>query len=332
MQRIGNLFENFASYSNLHKAFKKAMKGSKGKGESVEYFFNMENVLIELKKEIESNNYEPSDYRYFTIYDPKERKIAVAPFKDRIVHHAIVNILEPIYEKIFIYDSYATRKKKGSHKAIKRAQEFLKKNKWFLKTDINKYFENMNHEILLNIIKRKIKDKKLIYVIEKIMNKGGENGVGLPIGNLTSQFFANVYLNNFDHYVKEELKTKCYIRYMDDIVVFSNDKGMLLDVRNNLRDFLLNNLKLQLKDSETIINQRLNGLSFLGVRIFPNLIRIKRENLKRSMTKYKRNIEKFRDGKIEEKYFLQSMASIIGHLKNFNSYSLRKNIYLGQLS
>ena len=227
MKRHNNLYPKLISFNNLLIASKKALKGTTSKKDSLIYFYHLETNILKLQLELVNLTYIPGKYKYFRIYEPKEREIAVAPFIDRVVHHAIINIIEPIYEKIFINNSYATRKEKGTHKAIYKAQSYIKKNKWYFKTDIRKYFNNINHNILLNIIKRKIKDKKLLLLIERIIRNGGKDGIGLPIGNLTSQFFANVYLDKFDHYIKEELQIKYYIRYMDDLVIFDNNKEKL---------------------------------------------------------------------------------------------------------
>lgn len=193
MQRVGNLKENLLSFENLYFAYKKAFKSTKNYS-SYKFTFNLDRELLKLQNELAKGIYIPGDYRYFKIFDPKEREISVAEFRDRVVHHSLVNIFEPIYEKRFIYDSYATRKNKGTHKAISRAQTFLLKNHWFLKMDIRKYFNSINHEILNKILAGKIKDMFILDLCEKIIRKGGDGKTGLPIGNLTSQFFANVYL------------------------------------------------------------------------------------------------------------------------------------------
>jgi retron-type reverse transcriptase len=324
LQRVGNLFEKVCSFENLYSAYKKAARGTKGKKETDEFCFFLEYELLKLKNELITENYSPGKYKYFTIKDPKEREIAVAPFRDRVVHHAIINILEPIYEKIFIFDSYATRKEKGTHKAILRAQEFLRKNEWYLKSDISKYFASIDHYKIIEIIKGKIKDRRLINLIEIIIRNGGENGKGLPIGNLTSQFFANVYLDRFDHYIKDELGIKYYVRYMDDIVIFANDKRKLKEISAELRNFLNEELSLDMKTNATYINKRINGVTFLGKRIFPNIIRIKNENLKRSIKRIERRENEHIEGKIDETKLCQSVESIIGMMKHYNVFEYRK--------
>ncbi len=290
----------------------------------------LKRIFSGLRRSFTDRTYRPGKYRYFTIYEPKERIISVVPFRDRVVHHALVSVLEPIYEKVFISDSYATRKGKGAHRAVARAKIFLKANAFYLKADIRKYFPSMDHSVLLKIIKRKIKDKEAFWLIEKIIRNSGERG--LPIGNLTSQFFANVYLDLFDHYIKDRLGVRRYIRYMDDFVVFSNRKEDLKDILDEAYRLLKSRLHLELKWESCYINTRSNGLSFLGVRIFPTLIRIKSENLKRTLSRMRRREWEFSQGYIEEAKYLQSMMSLTGHLQAYNTRSLMKSIMKGQLS
>jgi len=326
MKRIGNLYEKVISFENLYKAFTKAKRGTKTL-ESATFFYNLEDELVNLHEELLTKVYKPVKYKYFKIYEPKEREISVAAFRDRVVHHAIINILEPIYENIFIHDSYATRKEKGTHRAIKRAQEFLGKNKWYLKADIKKYFESINPDILMQILQTKIKDRDLLWLIETIIRNSDKEKSGLPIGNLTSQFFANVYLDKFDHYIKNKLKIKYYIRYMDDFVLFFNDKDFLKKILPLIEEYLKTRLFLKLKEKAVLINQRLHGLGFLGVRIFPNIIRIKRENLKRSLNKLKLRKYQYEKSIISEYKYTQSITSILeGNISYFDTYNLRSDI------
>ncbi len=292
------LYETLTSFSNLYNSFLKAKRGCRKNKELFEFCFDLERNLISLRKELLDKTYVPGRYRYFKIYDPKERLIAVAPFRDRVVHHAVISVIEPIYERIFIYDSYATRKGKGTHRAIKRAQLFLRNNRWFLKADIKKYFDSIDHEVLLDVLSKRIKDKDVMWLLERIIRNGGRARKGLPIGNLTSQFLANVYLDVFDQFVKNTLKVKCYLRYMDDMVFFSNDKNFLLEIRKKTEEFLNRSLKLEFKNA--YINQQMNGLTFVGARIFPFLIRIKPKTLHRCIRKIKRRIKEYETGVIEE--------------------------------
>ena len=331
MQRVGFLYEKVYSFENLYIAYKKSIKGTKNR-ESKEWGFNYERNILKLKKELKEESYIPNKYRYFILDDPKKREISVASFRDRVVHHAIINILEPIYEKSFIFDSYATRKKKGTHKAVKRCQSFIKDNHFYLKCDIRKFFDNIEHKKLMEIIRRKIKDEQLNRLIEKVIQNSKTKGKGLPIGNLTSQFFANVYLNSFDHYIKERLNRKYYLRYMDDFVILSKDKCDLKKLKKDIGIYLEVNYNLELKEKATFLNKIDNGIPFLGVKIFRGTIRIRRESLDLIIAKLKNKKWKYETGQLDEESYVNSLHSIFVHLKNYNTYNLRKNIiskYLG---
>lgn len=331
MRRTGNLKESFLSFENLYTGYKKAFKATKNYS-ACEFTFNLDKELLLLRNELATSAYIPRDYRYFTIQDPKERKISVADFRDRVVHHSLVNILEPIYEKRFISDSYATRKGKGAHRAILKAQQFMKTNRWYLKMDVRKYFDSINHETLNEIIARSIKDPFILNLCAVIISKGGDGITGLPIGNLTSQFFANVYLDIFDHFIKERLRIKHYIRYMDDFCVFSDDKEHLKNIRNKATEFLDDTLRLDIKESATLLNNRLHGLPFLGVRIFPNMIRYKRENFNRSFKKLETREWEYNNGYIDYEKYSSSMQSLTAHLTHYGNSLLKSRLYTGMVS
>ena len=316
MKRYGNLFDQFLSFTNLFSAYRKARKGTARKRSTLAFSFHLERELFELQKALHAGTYKPSPYHYFKIYDPKERTISIAEFQDRVVHHALINILEPIYERCFIFDSYATRKNKGTHKALERAQHMMRHNYWFFKTDVDKYFDSIEHDVLLKLLERKVKDHRLMQLAEKIIRLGGL-GVGLPIGNLTSQFFANVYLNGFDHFVKHQLKAQNYIRYMDDFVLFSQDRHYLKDCRSSIEDYLKRELGLRLKSNATFLNHAENGLTFLGRRVFPGTIRLARPNWQRMRKRMEAQIDAFNKQKIDEEVFLQSMNSYWAILEPF---------------
>ena len=317
MRKYDGLFEEVVSFSNLYAAAGKARQGCTNTLESCRFFFHLETELLNIRDELTSMTYIPGAYRFFFVNDPKKRRIAVAPFRDRVVHHAIVNVLSPIYERSYIYDSYATRPGKGTHQAVLRAQSFVRRWPWYLKADVHKYFDSVDHEILRKIIARKIRDQRLLRLLNKIIANAPEPGRGLPIGNLTSQFLANVYLDPFDHMVKEELRIKGYLRYMDDFILFSHSrqelKTVLGAIINNLGDKLL----LQLKPSGIWINRSALGLSFLGMRIYPALLRVRKENLKRCKKRMLNKISIWRQGRISEESMRDSLVSSTGHLKKF---------------
>jgi len=319
MQRINNLFPAFCSFRNLLSAWRKTRKGSGPCTESALFGMNLEKELFALQTELQQGVWRPRPFRFFDIYDPKHRTIAVSDFRDRVIHHALVNVLEPIYEKVFITDSFATRKGKGVHAAVFRAQQFLHQHEFYLKTDIEKFFDSVPHDALLDIIARKIKDTRLLDVCEKIVRHGGvlisntpeynKSLVGLPIGNRTSQFFANVCLDPLDHFLKDHCQLHGYVRYMDDFVLFGHDKQQLKDLKAATEAFIWDNIKLRLKPSATFLNRRQNGLPFLGRRIFPNIIRLRTENLRRITRRIELRERQRYEGDLTDEEFLQSMNS-----------------------
>ncbi len=279
-----------------------------------------------MKEELTEGSYQPGPYPYFEVQDPKRRTIAVAPFRDRVVHHAVVTVLEPMYERCFISDSYATRKGKGAHAAVFRAQTMLRKNSWYLKTDVQKFFDSVNQNTLLNLLEKKVKDRALLNLTVQIIRNGGRDGLGLPIGNLTSQFFANVYLNRFDYFVKQELNVKHYIRYMDDFVLYGAQKTVLKELLPRIEGFLADKLGLHLKPCSTLLQPQMHGLPFLGVRIFPALIRFLPENSKRMREKIAAKVEAFEQGSLSEKQFLDAMNSYHAQLTVYRTDALRRQI------
>jgi retron-type reverse transcriptase len=323
MKRVGNLFEQVIHFDNLYYSSKKAMQGTGKTKSTTRFFFHLENELVDLQNELKNGSYQPGAYRSFTIYDPKERTISVAPFRDRVVHHAIVNILTPIYEKSFIHDSYATRPGKGTHLAITRAQKWVRRWQWYLKSDIEKYFENVDHDILMNILKKKLKERSLLELLEKII-RNVPDSKGIPIGNLTSQFLANVYLNPFDHELKDHKRVPAYLRYMDDFVLFSDSKDYLKSIKQYMEEYLSNQLALKIKQHVTCIHRCSHGLNFLGMRIFPGYIRVKRENRKKSLKKISDQLQTYEQQLTSEYFYddpetIQSIECIISHMRYFCS-------------
>ncbi len=317
MKRIGNLFHQVTAFENLMISFKLALKGCGNTKPTCRFFYHLESEILCLQQELINGTYQPGAYRYFTVYDPKKRTIAVAPFRDRVVHHAIVRILASIYERTFIYDSYATRPNKGTHVALERVQKFIRRWPWYFKADIEKYFDSVDHDILMGTIKRKIKDRDLLWLLDRIIRNTAIPGQGIPIGNLTSQFLANVYMDPFDHYLKDHLGVRGYLRYMDDFVLFAETKAALLKLRESIEVFLSGHLSLLMKETSTFIQRSGHGLSFLGMRIFPGIIRVKAENRRRSLKRIERKIADWEMGCTHEDRIVQSVVSIIGHLRYF---------------
>lgn len=332
MKRYNNLFDKIISFENLITAVKKTVRCKKRKTEVQEFYYNYENEVIGLQKELADGTYDVSPYHFFKIYEPKEREISAAKIRDRVVYHAICNIIEPILDRIFIFDSYACRKGKGLHSAIKRAQTFCRKYKYYLKMDISKYFDSINHTILKGLLKNKFKDKKLLNLIDTITDsyqskKISDNKCGIPIGNLTSQLFANFYLNNFDHWIKEEKQISGYIRYMDDFVLFSDKIDELRFLRNEIGEYLGKNLSLTVKEKGMSINRSVYGLPFLGFVIYPRNMRVKHENILRFKKKSIKRAKQYTNGSIDEKEYELSMRGMLGFLKIGNTHKFRQNFF-----
>lgn len=259
---MGELFDELCSYENLELAFKKARKGKTLKDYVVKFENNLEENLNTLRNELISQTYTPEPLETFVLRDPKTRTISKADFRDRVIHHAVCNIIEPMFDKTFIYDSYANRRGKGTLNAIKRFDYFKRKvsknnsrNCFVLKADIKHYFETVDHEILISLIEKKVKNLELITLIKIILKNhdSKSEGRGMPLGNLTSQFFANLYLNELDQFVKHKLRAKYYIRYVDDFLILHPSKNILRDFKENINCFLNGKLKLDLHPDKSRI-------------------------------------------------------------------------------
>lgn len=344
MITYNKLFKKLCSYENLELAFKNARKGKTKKQYVKDFEQDYPKNLIILKKELEEKKYLPGRLHKFIVRDPKTRTIHSSYFKDRIVHHAIVNILKPIYEPIFIYDSFASIKNKGTHEGVKRFEQFVRKiskngklvknpyNKnsitgYVLKADIRKYFDSMDHEILIGILRRKIKDEELIDLIRRILDNFEDKGKGrgVPLGNYTSQFFANVYLNELDYFVKHELKAKYYIRYVDDFVILHKSKKRLEHFLRKIREFIPN-IKLELHPDKCGIICLRNGITFLGYRIFYNYRLLKKRNIKHFKARYQENVLLYKNNLITREGLECRIQGWLGYAKFANTYNLQKKL------
>lgn len=264
MKRIDGLFDKICSVENLMLADEKARRGKKNTYGVKMHDKNREQNIINLHHKLISGEYSTSQYNIFKIYEPKEREIYRLPYyPDRIVHHAVMNILEPIWRSMFTADTYSCIKNRGIHALTKKLKEALRNDilgtTYCLKLDIRKYYPSINHEVLKNIIRKKIKDKKLLRLLDEII----ESAAGLPIGNYLSQYFANIYLSYFDHWIKEDKHVKYYFRYADDMVILSDDKKYLSSLFREMSK-KLNDLKLQVKDNWQIFPVESRGIDYVG--------------------------------------------------------------------
>ena len=270
--------------SNIYHSFFEYRKGKKPSIDLENVQYNLEHELFVLCKDLNSGSYKHGEYRKFVICDNKKREISVASVRDRIVHRLIYDYLTEIYDKTFIYDTWSCRKNKGLIGAIERTQIFIKKyaDGFIWRADISKFFDNVDHNTLIEILKTKIIDRKTLSLLEKIIrsfNTGKSKG--MPIGNLTSQIFSNIYLNEFDRYIKHTLRCKTYVRYGDDFIVFSRNKKDLIRIREKAVCFLKDKLSLNMHPKNDFIITTKQRLKFLGVQLFPNGRKLSKRNLRR---------------------------------------------------
>ena len=325
MKRFGGLWENIVSFNNLVLAAHEASKSKRDNPRVQQFLFHLEPNILELQAHLISNEYQPGPYSCFTIYEPKRRKICAAPFVDRIVHHAICRVMNPYLERIYVPNSYACRTNKGMHKAVDYAQDHLKRYKYFLKCDISKFFESVHHNVLKDTLKRKFKDRSLLLLLDCIVDHpvpDNEEGKGLPIGNLTSQHFANYLLTGMDIMILQEIQPGGYIRYMDDFVLFSMDKPFLHEAHSKISHYLTEQLRLKLKTEATIVGPAFQGLPFLGFHLFPSLRRLKRTNWIRFTKKFHSRYRAYVKGEITEESFIRSSFSLFGHVRHADSFRL----------
>lgn len=286
MKRDGYLIDRIADPDNLRLAFWKARKGKNHASEVESFRRNLDSNLLLLREELLRGEISVGDYHYFTISDPKERLICAASFRERVMHHAMMNVCHASFERFQIYDSYATRPGKGQYAALERAKFNTKRYRWFCKMDVCKFFDNIHHSVLLSQLKRRFKDPYLNEAFERIIRSyESSTNKGLPIGNLTSQYFANFYLAHADHYSKESMRQVAYIRYMDDMVMWHDCKRTLLERALDFERFINVNLWMKLKP--LCLNSCQRGIPMLGYVLFPDRVRMNSRSKKRFTRKYK---------------------------------------------
>ncbi|MDX2303796.1 MAG: reverse transcriptase domain-containing protein [Microscillaceae bacterium] len=342
MKSFKHLYPQIYAFENLWRAAKQAQKGKRYQANVLDFNLHLEQNLFELQHQLQSQTYQPGTYTTFYIYEPKKRMISAAPYRDRVVHHALCNVIAPIFERSFIFDSYANRKGKGTHKAILRYQAYTRNYRYVLRCDIARFFPSIDHQILKALLFRKIVCEPTQRLISRIIDNSnlqeqtgfyfpgddlftpGTRRKGLPIGNLTSQFWANVYMNPLDHFIKDDLGLP-YLRYVDDFVVFGQDKAQLQELKNRIRLFLYA-YRLHLHPSKSRVHQTWEGLLFLGHRVFSRYRLLHKENLRRFRKRLKHRISDLQKGKITPAFFQNSIQSWLAHAAFSNTYRLRQKI------
>lgn len=349
MKRHGNLYDNVCSFENIHHAYLNARKNKRFRNEIMMFTQNLEHNLITIQDELRNKSYSTDRYRQFYVYEPKKRLIMSLPFKDRVVQWAVYQIINPLIEKRYIKHSYACRIGCGRERAVRDVQSWLRfllrrhKTVYVLKTDITKYFYSIDHDVAMTIISSIIKDKDVIQLINGIIRcehtrfglPAGTDGFsgtmipckGVPIGNLTSQMIANMYLNELDHFVKHELHCHYYARYMDDSLILQSDKKHLREIMYMTGDYLRKELMLNLNE-KTCIRTHTQGIDWLGYRVWATHVKLRKTTSMRMKRRLKYLQRHFNAGNIQLKDIVPSVQSYRGMLQHCDSYRMRKKLFM----
>jgi RNA-directed DNA polymerase len=351
VKRYGNLYRQIVTFENLFMAYRKAAKGKRGQPNVARFEFDLEANLLRLQAELQDRTYRPGAYYSFHIHDPKQRLISAAPFRDRVVHHALCSVIEPIFERTFIGDAYANRKGKGTHAALDRAQSFARRYAYVLQCDIRQFFPSIDLTILRSILARKLTDAETMGLIDLILGSGA--GIlrdeyemvyfagddlfaatrprGLPIGNLTSQFWANVYMNELDQAVKRTLQCSAYLRYVDDFLLFADSKRQLWRWKDAIRDRLAG-LRLTLHEASSTVIPVTNGIPFLGFRVYPTHRRLKRRNGVAFARRYRKLCRAAARGELTIEDVDCRVRGWIAHVAHGDTYGLRRALLKPDIS
>jgi retron-type reverse transcriptase len=344
MRRAGHLWDSLISFENLYHAAYQVLRGKRAKATAGDFFFAFEDNLLGLRDELCAGTYRPGAYRTFWITDPKRRLISAAPLRDRIVHHALINVIEPLFEPRFIHHSYACRRGKGTHRALRQFVAWARSSRYVLKMDIRRFFPTIDHAILKQQIRRAIKDPDVLRLCEVIID--GSNAQepvvqyypgddlltplsrrrGIPIGNLTSQFFANVYLDPLDHFVKERLRMRRYVRYVDDFCCFHDDKQELRAARAAIADFLVP-LRQQLNPGKSRIRRVHEGIEFLGFVVFPAEMRLNQTAIRRQRRRLRHLRAAHAAGDLEWADVRASLQAWNAHAAHGTTWKLRCDVF-----
>jgi len=344
MKRHGHLFEQLVSWPNLLAASRLAARGKRFRPNVAEFNFDYERELLALQRELQNRSYRPGPYRTFQIHEPKCRLISAAPFRDRVVHHALCRVIEPLFERRFIYDSYACREGKGTHAALDRFQSFCRHHRYVLQCDIRKFFPSIDHAILVDCLWRVIKDAAVQGLCQTIIDhsnrqepvsayfpgddlfSASERRRGLPIGNQTSQFFANVYMDALDHFVKDQLGCKAYVRYVDDFLLCHNDRGRLAEWLHQIRLFLVR-LRLRLHPTKCQVFPAVQGTCFLGFRVFPSHRRLTKDSVRRVRQRLRRLQQGFGQCVLGTEDIRCRISAWLGHARHGQTWGLCERLF-----
>mgnify|MGYP001089470141 CR=1 FL=1 len=348
MKRIGGLWPRILEFDNLLLAWRRARRGKRNRSAVARFGLDLERNLFQLQEELTSHRYRPGGYRQFEIYDRKARTISAAPFRDRVVHHALMNLVEPTLDSRFIHHCYACRRGRGVHAAAERAQHWVRRYRYALKLDVSRYFPSIDHDIAKAKLARLIKDPDVLWLFGKIIDSAPANKTplaifpgddlvelmqrrrGLPIGNLTSQFLGNLYLNDLDHHLYEHCGAQAYLRYVDDLILFGDNRRRLWTLRDEIDRFLAAE-RLQLHPHKQEIFRCRDGIDVLGYRVFAEQRRVRQGNGYRFRRRLRARAAAFARGRCSLEDVRTSVAAWIGHVQHADSHGLRRAV-LGAVS
>ena len=344
MKSHANLWPRITSFENFYEAFRRARVGKRARPDVAAFEFDLEANLFALQQELLDGSYRPGGYRNFVVHEPARRKISAAPFRDRVVHHALCGVIEPLFDPVFLPHSYANRVGKGTHRALDRCRALITRYPYVLKADVTKFFPSIDHEVLYALLARRIRCAPTRRLMRLVLDSGAgvlaeeyemawfpgdtllsplERARGLPIGNLTSQFWANVYLHELDRFVVRGLGRDAYVRYVDDFLLFGDDKQALHVVRGKIESFLVA-LRLTLHPRKTRVFPVTAGVPFLGFVHTPGRLRLKRDAVGRFTRRMRRYRRAFAERTLAAGRLGASVQSWVAHAAYGQTYRLRR--------
>jgi hypothetical protein len=340
------LFPRIIAWENLLQAYRQAARGKRGRAAAAAFEFQVADRLLALQEELQEGTYQPGAYRHFTIHEPKRRKISAAPFRDRVAHHALCNVIEPLFEARFHPHSYANRLGKGTHRAIDRLQGYARQFPYVLRLDIVQHFPSLDHAVLKEELFRVIRDEQVRWLVDVILAGGAKvlddeyemvyfpgdtlldrlRPRGLPIGNLTSQFWSNRYLNPLDWFVTRELGCRAYLRYVDDFALFAGSKPQLWAWKARIVAYL-SRLRLTVHGRSAQVTPVTGGIPWLGFVVYPEHRRLKRRNVVQFRRRLQRNISLYRQGVISFAELDAGVQGWINHVRYGDTWGLRAELF-----
>lgn len=347
MKTFRHLFPQVWSFDNLCLAARKARRRKRWKSSTMAFERQLEDNLLELQGELRSMAWQPGESRRFIVSRPKQREICAAPYRDRVVHHALCNIIEPIMDSRFIHDSYACRTRKGTHAALDRCQHFLRRFDWGLRGDIKRYFPSIDHGILLGMVSKRFPETEMVELFRRVIAHHQvpawtalplpgddlltplDHPAGLPIGNLTSQLFANRYLHELDLFVTQKLRPGAYLRYMDDFIVFHDRKQNLARFRTHIEEFLAEKLRLTLHPRKSQVFRSDNGTPFLGFHLYPRRRRLLAAGIREFKHRFRSYRKSYEAGQMDLADLTNRVRCWIAHAEHGDSYRLRRRLFAG---